>query len=309
MPAPGTERIRSASTEAILAGIMLPPGPPMPNLTDHLYGKSRVGVLRARNDGGDRRTVTEYMVSVRSSGEFACAFLAGDNSTTVPTDTVKNNIQCVARTAAPDTPEAFALALRENFFSRYAVMHALRIEVESLEWERLGDTAHTFVARRNGTPYCRIEAERDAEPKVYAGVRDFAILKPTGSAYVDYHQCDRTTLPPTTDRVLATRILARWRYTTVPNDPADARSKLMDAALTVFAENFSPSVQHTMGEMAEAAFAAVPEVAEIHLRLPNVHYLPCPLEQFGLENPQEVFYPLGDPHGDIAATFARGDVG
>ncbi|MGF1448363.1 MAG: factor-independent urate hydroxylase [Opitutales bacterium] len=281
----------------------------MLNLTDHIYGKSRVGVLRARNDGGDRRTVTEFMVSVRSSGEFACAFLDGDNSTTVPTDTVKNNIHCVAKTAAPDTPEAFALALRENFFNRYAVMQALRIEVEALEWERLGDSAHTFTARRNGTPFCLIEAQRGAEPKVYAGIRDFAILKPTGSGYVDYHQCDRTTLPPTTDRVLATKILAQWRYATVPNDPAQTRAAVLDAALGVFVTNYSPSVQRTMGEMAEAVFAAVPEVAEIHLRLPNVHYLPSPIEQFGLENPQEVFYPTGDPHGDIAATFARGDAG
>ncbi|MGF1483316.1 MAG: factor-independent urate hydroxylase [Opitutales bacterium] len=277
----------------------------MAKLKDHIYGKSRVGVMRARNDGGDRRTVTEYMVSARTVGDFDCAFVDSDNSTTVPTDTIKNNIQCVAKTAAPDTPEAFALALKENFFSRYEMMHALVIEVECLEWERIGDAAHAFQARRNGTPFVLLEADRGGESKLYAGVKDFAVLKPTGSGYEDYNKCDRTTLPSVKDRVLATKIFARWLYSTLPADPARTRATLMDAALKVFADTYSVSVQRTMYEMGQAVLAAVPEVAEITMRLPNVHYLPSPIEQFGLENPMEVFYPLGDPHGDISATIAR----
>jgi urate oxidase len=77
--------------------------------------------------------------------------------------------------------------------------------------------------------------------------------------------------------------------------------------LRVFAENFSPSAQTTLFQMAEAALGVCPEVSEMSLAMPNKHYLPINLTPFGLENRNEVFLPTDEPYGLIEATVGRDD--
>ena len=72
-----------------------------------------------------------------------------------------------------------------------------------------------------------------------------------------------------------------------------------------FCDNFSPSVQATMAEMAEAALAAAPEIDEVSLALPNKHCNLINLQPFGLENPNSVFTSTDEPHGQIEAVFTR----
>ncbi|MGC1480854.1 MAG: hypothetical protein WA771_10145, partial [Chthoniobacterales bacterium] len=75
--------------------------------------------------------------------------------------------------------------------------------------------------------------------------------------------------------------------------------------LDVFAKTFSPSVQRTLFEMAEAALVAAPGIADIHLSLPNKHYFTANLSPFDLENPNLTFLPQNEPHGQIEATVTR----
>ena len=75
--------------------------------------------------------------------------------------------------------------------------------------------------------------------------------------------------------------------------------------LVPFAERFSPSVQRTLYEMAEASLGACPDIESITLTMPNLHCLPIDLEPFGRTNRHEVFVPTEEPHGYIEATVAR----
>ena len=59
--------------------------------------------------------------------------------------------------------------------------------------------------------------------------------------------------------------------------------------------------------MGEAVLADFPEVEEISLSLPNKHCLLVNLEPFGMDNPNEVFLPVDEPHGLIEATLCRGN--
>ena len=72
-----------------------------------------------------------------------------------------------------------------------------------------------------------------------------------------------------------------------------------------FAAHDSASVQHTMYAMGNAVLAEVPDVAVIHLVMPNKHHLPVDLSRFGLENRNEIFVATDEPHGLIEATIAR----
>jgi len=75
--------------------------------------------------------------------------------------------------------------------------------------------------------------------------------------------------------------------------------------LKVFAGHNSMSVQHTLFDMGKAALEAAPEIARIHLSMPNLHHLLASLGTFGLENPNHIFVPIDEPHGTIEATIER----
>jgi urate oxidase len=57
--------------------------------------------------------------------------------------------------------------------------------------------------------------------------------------------------------------------------------------------------------MGKSALAAAPEIARIHLTMPNLHHLLADLTPFRQENPNHIFVPIDDPHGYIEATIER----
>ena len=142
--------------------------------------------------------------------------------------------------------------------------------------------------------------------EIESGVDDLCILKTTGSGFEHYLVDDLTTLPPTADRMLSTLLTGRWRYARPPATSYEAAgAAVREALLAVFAQEYSVSVQATLFAMGRAALGAVPELSDITLRMPNRHYLLFDLTRFGMENANEVFYPIDEPHGQIEATVER----
>ena len=58
--------------------------------------------------------------------------------------------------------------------------------------------------------------------------------------------------------------------------------------------------------MGEAALAAVPEISEISMACPNMHFILMNLSAFGLDNNNDVFLPTDEPHGQIECTVGQG---
>ena len=148
-------------------------------------------------------------------------------------------------------------------------------------------------------------SSRPSRASFYPSHRDFLVLKTTASGFAGFPRCELTTLPETDDRIFSTVISATWDFSAEPASYSAVRERIMTAMLKVFADNFSPSVQVTLYQMAEAALAAAPEIARIHLALPNKHYLLVNLAPFGRSNANEVFTPTDEPHGQIEATVER----
>ncbi len=98
---------------------------------------------------------------------------------------------------------------------------------------------------------------------------------------------------------------ARWTFAPKASSYAKINSIVVDALLETFAREFSPSVQNTLFLMGSAALKAAPEITEIHLAMPNKHYLPINFQPFGLENASEIFLPTDEPHGQIEALITR----
>jgi urate oxidase len=281
----------------------------MPQLASQKYGKDRVRVLRIVRKGGGIQAVHEVEASVALEGDFSAAYLSDDNSKVVPTDTMKNTVHVLAREHLGPVIEDFALALARHFLAKYAQVERATIKLIARPWDRLHDDdgdpyPHTFTGRATASPTCRVEATRKGEI-VQGGVRDVLLLNSTNSAFTGYPRCEYTTLPETKDRVLATRMEAAWTFAPGAANFSKANDLVLGALLSTFAREFSPSVQNTLYLMGGAALAACGDITDIHLAMPNKHYLPINLQPFGLENTSEIFLPTDEPHGQIEALITR----
>lgn len=282
-------------------------------LASQRYGKERVRVLRVRRGASGVHEVYEVEISVSLEGDFADTYLTGDNAKVVATDTMKNTVQVLAQTHLDGVPENFALALGDHFLGRHAQVERVRVEVAVRPWDRYapggGGEAHphAFVGRTTGTPFTRVRLERSAPARVESGWREVLVLKSTASSFKGYPRDEFTTLPETDDRILATKLAATWTFAGRDADFAAANAAIPAALLETFATEFSPSLQRTLCQMGEAALAAAPSVTDIHLAMPNKHYLPVNFEPFGRKNPGEIFLPTDEPHGQIEARIVRAD--
>ena len=274
------------------------------------YGKANVRVLRVQR-AEERHEVREARVTVTLDGDFARAYTAADNSSVVPTDTMKNLVHVLALEHLDAANEPFALALAQCFLDRYEQVAEVQVEIDETVWSRMriDERAHehSFVRSESGTPFARVTATRSAR-EICAGVRDLAIMKTTGSGFVDYVQDEYTTLPPTTDRILATRLSATWRFAVDHPRAADygaVAEAIRSTLLRVFAATYSYSVQDSLFRMGEAALAAASDISEITLAMPNVHYLAIDLSGFGRDAQGRLFLPTDEPNGQIEATLRR----
>lgn len=287
----------------------------MSELGENRYGKSAIRLVKV-DRGADRHVLRDVTVSIALEGEFESAHSQGDNRMVLPTDTMKNTVYALARAGLTGSVEAFAGFLGQHLLTIAAhdgtplTSHVSRARVEVREnlWQRLAfdNTEHPHAFQRAGNEQRSTTVVHSREgTTVESGIDELLVLKTTDSGFEDYLVDAFTTLPPTADRILATVIQARWRYADVPADYDAVYQRVRAALLRTFAQHKSRSVQHTLYEQADAALAAVPELSEVQLTLPNRHHLPVDMTRFGMENRNDIFVATTEPYGLIEATVRR----
>ena len=276
-------------------------------LAQSSYGKSRVRLVQVLRRG-DRHDLRDLTVAIRFSGEFDESYIDGDNSTVLPTDTMKNTVYALAARDPVVEPEPFGLRLARHFLERNPRVRRVRIDLTEHLWGRIsrGEKYHgtAFVRSAPETRTAAVSMNRQ-RTIVGAGIADLVILKSAGSAFTGFPRDEYTTLPETRDRLLATSLTATWRYGDPDTDFGPAWRGVRATLLEVFAEHKSESVQHTMYAMGQAVLDTIPDVSAIHLVMPNKHHLPIDLSPFGLPNRNEIFVATDEPHGVIEATLVR----
>jgi urate oxidase len=279
-------------------------------LLSNRYGKGRVRVMKILR-ADDTHTVQEVNILALLTGDFAASYTASDNSKVVPTDTIKNTVNVLAKEHLGEEIERFGLALGEHFLKRYEQVESATAEIHAKNWQRMQIAGkphpHSFSAGSEAKMWTRVVCRRGSSPEVQSGVRDLVILKSTQSGWADYPKCEYTTLPETRDRILATSFEASWTWSSAPANYITANESILEAMLAVFANNYSPSAQRSVYEMGEAALQACPEISRVDMAMPNKHCLLLNLKPFGLENHNEVFVPTDEPHGQIEGSVVRDD--
>jgi urate oxidase len=268
------------------------------------YGKAETRLVHVGR-GPDRHVLTDLNVSVALTGDLDATHLTGDNSGVLPTDTQKNTVYAFAREHGVGEPEAFGLRLARHFVSSQPQIHGATVAIESFTWQRLGP--HSFQRDGAATRLATVTVS-DAGEQVVSGLTGLTLLNSTASEFRGFPRDRYTTLPETSDRVLATAVDARWRHLGVDTDWTASYEGVRQALVAGFVNTYSGSLQQTLLAMGTRALQVRPEVAEIRLTLPNKHHLLVDLTPFGLDNPNEVFIAADRPYGLIEGTVTRDDV-
>ncbi|WP_067712826.1 factor-independent urate hydroxylase [Nocardia yamanashiensis] len=277
------------------------------------YGKAENRIVRVYRDT-DRHRIRDLNVSSSLRGRFEDAHITGDQSDILTTDTQKNTAFAFAKEKGVDAIEDFALTLADHFIARSPGADGARIEIEEYGWDRIPvDGAghdHSFVRSEAGTRTCVVNMDGSGpnrQAHVISGLKDLVLFKSTGSEFHGFFEDKYTTLQPTKDRIMATSLVARWRYDHLDVAWDKSHAAIKALLLRQFAAVHSLALQQTLYSMGRAVLEQHPEVAEIKFSAPNKHHFLVDLSPFHVENHGEVFIAADRPYGLIEASVERDD--
>jgi urate oxidase / 2-oxo-4-hydroxy-4-carboxy-5-ureidoimidazoline decarboxylase len=231
------------------------------------YGKLRVPLQRVvKRDDGDH-DVLACEVSIEVLGEnFAAAYVEGDNSAVVATDTMKNFILRESLAYRGDTLEGLLEHLGRGFLATYPVMEAVRMTGTEHRFDRL--SGRLFARESGDHAVAMVELGEDGIRDHRSGREDLRLLKVTGSAFTRFARDEYTTLPERIDRPLLIRMDVHWRYGDPGADHVDPWDVREEVAAT-FDEFVSESIQHLVHEMGTRMLARWPQLAEVSFTAEN----------------------------------------
>ena len=277
------------------------------------YGKAENRVVRIVRDTA-RHQIRDLNVSSALRGRFEDAHVTGDQRDVLPTDTQKNTVFALAEKVGVASIEEFALTLGDHFIAQTPAADGARIAIQEYAWDRIPvDGAghdHSFVRTGGGVRTTVVNIDGSGAGRrahVVSGIDDLTLLKSTGSEFAGFLEDEYTTLAETTDRILATSLVARWRYDSTDVDWDKSYDAIKGLLLERFATIHSYALQQTLYGMGAAVLEQHPEVAEIKFSAPNKHHFLVDLSPFGLDNPGEVFHAADRPYGLIEACVVRDD--
>jgi urate oxidase len=276
---------------------------------EHQYGKAESRVVRIVRDTA-RHEIVDLNVTTALRGDFADAYLVGDQSKVLPTDSQKNTAYSFAKEKGIATIEQYGLDLARHFVEATEPVAGARIEIEEYAWVRAlvdgREHDHTFVRAGQEVRTAAITVDGTGE-YVIAGLKDLVILKSTGSEFHGFLKDRYTTLPETDDRIMATSLDVKWRYAGTDVDWDGVYASARALMIEQFAIVHSLALQQTLWRMGSAVLDAHPEIVEIRLKAPNRHHFDYDIGRFGVEQKGEVFHADDRPYGLIEAVISRED--
>ena len=279
------------------------------HLADHQYGKAESRLVRIYRDQ-PRHEIRDLNVTTALRGDFADAYLSGDQSKVLPTDTQKNTAYAFAKSKGVTSIETFGLDLARHFVADVEPVSGARIEIEEFLWQRAvvdgAEHDHTWLRAGQEVRTAAVTVDATGE-QVVSGFKDLVILKSTGSEFAGFLKDEYTTLPETHDRIMATSPDVKWRYAGVDVDWDGVYASVKQIMVKEFATLQSLALQQTLWHMGTAAMDAHPEIVEVRLKAPNKHHFDYDIARFGLEQKGEVFNATDRPYGLIEATIVRDD--
>jgi urate oxidase len=285
----------------------------------HQHGKAKVRVGRLwRGATSQEHRFVEWNVSVSITSFVLPAFTDGDNSKIVATDSIKNTIYYLAKQCTEELSlEDFGVVVGQHFLRTYPkIVTGAKVILSQKPWERVVvdgvEHNHGFTLG-SGKHTAEVIIGSNGCVKVTSGITDLSLLKTTQSGFEKFVRDQFTILPDTDERMLASTITGVWCYSGKPANYQKSWEAVKKVLMDTFFGSpstgvYSPSVQHTLYQMAKSVLVRFPEIENIHLNMPNIHFLPVNLPTVGVKFENDVFLPTDEPHGSIEAKLSRMEI-
>src|SRR5262245_10648697 len=161
----------------------------MVKLAENRYGKSRVRLVRVRHRDGWHE-LSEWTIQVLLQGDFESCFTDGGNSKILPTDTMKNTVDSLARNSSAGSIEDFGKELAAFLLGRNPQVSAAEVAISETPWDHVvtQGNAHpaAFLQSTRELQTTTVTERRDGRTSVVSGLDDLVILKTAGSAFTGY---------------------------------------------------------------------------------------------------------------------------
>lgn len=260
------------------------------------YGKHRVPVYRLKaapltdvapipesSFTGRANALLALEVDIDVLGDnFLPAYIKGDNSMVVATDSMKNFIIKETLNYDGATIEGLLHFLGERFLTSYEQMQTLRMTGRELPFtaatvpsaDGFGPSSVLFNQSRSDFFKAALAMERDgsggaAVTEHVCSLDELQMMKTTGSSFTSFVRDGYTTLPDRRDRPLYIYLDVNWRYGDIADllDPGRGRyvpaEQVRDVIAAVFHEMVSESIQHLVHEMGTRLLDRFPHLAQV----------------------------------------------
>jgi urate oxidase len=279
-------------------------------LDKNAYGKNAIHLSKIIRHP-DRHEIRHISVNISLTGDFEEVHTRGDNTKVLPTDTMKNTVYALAKHRLTASIEEFGIDLANHFLAHNPQVSEVSIILTEYSWKRMtfkdAPHPHAFVNGGSDKHEAHIVKNRQSIT-LSSGIKELLILKTTDSGFEHYIKDQYTTLKETGDRIFSTECDITWQYEGIPSNPGEPEElyeAIRENLLHTFATHKSLSVQHTLYAMGENVLKAFPLVKEITLKMPNKHHILFNLQQFGMDNHNEIFIATDEPYGYITGTVSR----
>ena len=244
------------------------------DVKQHYYGKGDVIVYRL-----ERRAVTPEeagavfganVLMLVYGDAFWPTYTAGDNSSIVATDSMKNFIQRETLHFPGHDVEGLCRFLGTKFLDTYSHVEGVQVTASAIPYAGMGGGL-AFSPDGPERAFARVELQRQGIAEMTSGIRGFRLLRLGGSSFEGFIRDQYTTLPEIADRPLHMWLDLEWQY-------VDSERAFTEGALTarvrrlvrdVFAGFESGSIQQLIYQMGTKLLADEPALAEVHLEANN----------------------------------------
>ncbi len=224
--------------------------PPPGQVTAARYGKDAFSVMAWSRSGPGSLLDARFSIAVE--GDFMASFTEGDNSSVLPSDTLRLHALAECATWKGTSIEQVAAGTAERVLQANPAFDRAVVEVEVSNWKAIGTRSW---ADRGPASSARADL-RSGRPVLLGGsICDLGLFSTAGSAFAGFYRDPLTTQSEASDRPLAGRLDARWLLRSLPATDQAVADLVTEALTSSFADRSSRSVQQLIHDMARSVLA------------------------------------------------------
>ena len=239
------------------------------------YGKGDVIAYRLNRDGvtaAGANPVFGVSTKILVYGSaFWPTYTAGDNTTLIATDSMKNFIQRETMNFTGPDLESYCHFLGTKFIGLYSQVDGVQVSAVEIPYAAIPGQPAAFCPAGPERLTARVEIGRDGVVETVSGIEGFRMVRLGGSAFAGFVRDEYTTLPDIRNRPLHMWLDLNWKYDSTESAFSEGRvaAQVREIIYQTFGAFESGSIQQIIYQIGTKLLADIGCLSEIHLEANN----------------------------------------